>query len=124
MSDIEYEIKKMKYQIRILADTIDSDSHPMESLILSFDWDDGDLNKAHDIFEKYDHKVEAKEDDINWTAFEHDLREQFGIGYQEVKLIILAFYKNRQWTEVCYRYAKANQCMEFDGFIREYENEK
>ena len=85
------------------------------------DWDNDDLNKAHDIFEKYDKKIEVKEEDINWVKFEKELEEQFSISYQEVKLIILAFYKNRQWSEVCYQYAKENSCIELNGIVLEYE---
>lgn len=123
MDELRKEIEKLKYQIQLVGNTIDSDFYPVESLILSFDWDNDDLNKAHDIFEKYDKKIEAKENNINWTEFETELEKQFCISYQEVKVIILAFYKNRQWSEVCYQYAKANQCLEFDRFILEYERD-
>lgn len=123
MDDLVKEIKKLKYHIELIGNTIDGDIYPVESLIVSFDWNNNDLNKAHDIFEKYDKKIEAKEKNINWFAFEKELEEQFNINYQEVKLIILAFYKNRQWSEVCYQYAKENQCMEFDSFIMEYERD-
>lgn len=121
MEAIEQEIKKLKYQMGILISTIDSDKYPVESLILSLNWDDDDLNAAHDIFEKYDNKIEAKEENINWSAFEHELRDRFDLGYQTVKSIIIAFYKNHQWVEVCYQYAKAYTCMEFHSLIRDYE---
>lgn len=100
MDELKKEIEKLKYQMQLVGNMIDSDIYPIESLILSFDWDNDDLNKAHDIFEKYDKKIEVKEEDINWVKFEKELEEQFSISYQEVKLIILAFYKNRQWSEV------------------------
>lgn len=121
MEAIEQEIKKLKYQMGILISTIDSDKYPVESLILSLNWDDDDLNAAHDVFEKYDNKIEAKEENINWSAFEHELRDRFGLGYQTVKSIIIAFYKNHQWVEVCYQYAKAHTCAEFHSLIRDYE---
>jgi hypothetical protein len=121
MKHLEEEINKLKYQMSILVSTIDSDKYPVESLILSLNWNDDDLNAAHDIFEKYDKKLEAKEKEINWSAFEHELRDRFNIGYQTVKSIILAFYKNHQWVEVCYQYAKAFTCLEFHSLIRDYE---
>lgn len=121
MDELKKEIEKLKYQMQLVGNMIDSDIYPIESLILSFYWDNDDLNKAHDIFEKYDKKIEAKEEDINWVKFEKELEEQFSISYQEVKLIILAFYKNRQWSEVCYQYAKENSCIEFNGIVLEYE---
>lgn len=121
MQNVEQEINKLKYQIDILASTVDYEKYPVESLILSLNWDDDDLNSAHDIFEKYDKKLEAKESDINWTAFEHELRDKLNIGYQTVKSIINAFYKNHQWIEVCYQYAKNYTCVEFHRLIRDYE---
>ena len=121
MDELKKEIEKLKYQMQLVGNMIDSDIYPIESLILSFDWDNDDLNKAHDIFEKYDKKIEVKEEDINWVKFEKELEEQFSISYQEVKLIILAFYKNRQWSEVCYQYAKENSYIELNGIVLEYE---
>jgi len=121
MNNIEQEIEKLKYQINILSSTVDSDKYPVESLILSLNWNDNDLNDAHDIFETYDKKLENKEEDINWKEFEDKLRDRFNIGYQTVKLIIIAFYKNHQWVEVCYQYAKAFTCVEFHSIIRDYE---
>lgn len=102
--DFSDEIEKIKYQLRIVGQTINYESHPVEALILSMDWAEGDIDRAHDIFEKYDKKIEKKEK-INWHEFEHELKDAFGIGYQTVKSIILAFYNNHQWTNVCYGYA-------------------
>jgi hypothetical protein len=121
MKYLEQEINKLKYQMRILISTVDSDKYPVESLILSLNWDDDDLDAAHDIFEKYDNKIEAKEENISWSMFENDLKNRFNLGYQSVKSIIIAFYKNDQWVEVCYQYAKAYTCAEFHSLIRDYE---
>lgn len=104
LEDIVKDLKKLKYQVRVLGSAVDYDSHPIEALIMSMDWDEGDIDRAHDIFEKYDRKLEAKED-INWSDFEEELKGAFGIGYQVVKSIVLAFYENHQWTDVCYGYA-------------------
>ena len=121
MEEFEKRIEKLEYQISLLISTMDSEKYPVESMILYLNWNDTDLNKAHDIFEKYDNKLENKEEDINWTAFEHELRETFDIGYQTVKTIIISFYKNRQWSGVCYYYAKSHECMEFHSLIRDFE---
>ncbi len=121
MEHLEQEISKLKYQMSILISIVDSDKYPVESLILSMNWNDDDLNDAHDIFEKYDKKLETKEEDINWSAFEQELTSRFNISYQTVKIIIIAFYKNHQWVDVCYQYAKAYTCVEFHSLIRDYE---
>ncbi|MEJ1364540.1 MAG: hypothetical protein RPU42_05495 [Candidatus Sedimenticola sp. (ex Thyasira tokunagai)] len=114
------EIDKIKFHIKMLGEAIDSREYPIASLVISMDWDGDDLNRAHDVFEKYDNMLEAKED-INWRAFEMELRNTFDIGYQTVKSIVLAFYRNHQWTEVCSLYAKAYECLEFHEITRSKE---
>lgn len=104
IDDLSKDIMKMKYHIRLLGEAIDYKQHPVEALILSMDWDESQIDRAHDIFEEYDNKINNKEP-INWHEFEHALRDEFGIGYQTVKSIILAFYNNHQWTGVCKGYA-------------------
>ena len=116
MSDID----KIKFHIQMIAESIDSREYPIASLVISMDWDGDDLNRAHDVFEKYDNMLENKEE-VNWTRFEMELRETFGIGYQTVKSIILAFYRNHQWTEVCTLYANSHMCMEFHEIARDNE---
>jgi len=104
LEELTAELEKLKYQVRTIADTIDYQAHPVEALILSMDWNEGDIEHAHDIFEKYDNKLHAGES-INWHEFEMELKNEFNIDYQTVKSIILAFFKNHQWTEVCHGYA-------------------
>ena len=114
---IQKQIDKLKYQLRLLGEAIDHREYPVPALVLALDWDDEDLNKAHDIFEKYDNKMEAGEE-INWRSFEMELRDAFDIGYQTVKTIILAFFDNGQWQDVCTAYAKAFECVEFHRITR------
>lgn len=102
--DIMRELEKLKYHIKTLSRTIDSERFPVESLVLEMDWDETQLDRAHDIFEEYSNKIETKEQ-ITWHNFEMALRDEFNIGYQTVKSIVLAFYKNDQWVDVCKGYA-------------------
>lgn len=117
---LQGELERLKYHVRILGETIDSQQYPVESLILSMNWNEQDLNDAHDIFERYDEKINNGEE-INWKEFEMELRNHFGIGYQTVKMIILAFYRNHQWTQVCHGYAMSFEPMapvEFHSITR------
>jgi hypothetical protein len=114
---VQKQLDKLRYQLRLLGETIDHREYPIPALVLELDWDDCDLNRAHDIFEKYDTKLEASEE-INWRAFEMELRDTFGIGYQTVKSIVLAFFDNSQWQSVCTAYAKAFECVEFHRITR------
>ncbi|MCH7974847.1 MAG: DUF1878 family protein [Bacteroidetes bacterium] len=122
MDEFLEEINKIKYHLRLLADTLYDENYPIESLVIELDWSREDLDAAHNIFEEYDKKVE-KEEKINWTEFEFRIRDKFGIGYQTVKLIILAFYKNHQWTNVCKGYAKEHDVIEFKEINSISDNE-
>ncbi|WP_064528478.1 hypothetical protein [Escherichia sp. B1147] len=104
LTEISKEIEKLKYHINILGDIINYHNHPVESLTISMDWDEKNINHTHDIFEKYDEKLSNNER-LNWYDFENDLKNELDIEYQMVKQVILAFYKNHQWTDVCYQYA-------------------
>lgn len=118
--ELKKDIEKMKFQIELLSQPLTLEEHPIAVLVNSLDWDRDSLNKAHDIFETYDNMLEHRES-INWAQFEKDFNEQLKINYQELKIIILAFYHNSQWVSVCIEYAKNQPCMEFDHILR---NEK
>lgn len=104
IDELAESLEKLKYHVHILGNTIDYQAYPIESLILSMDWGERDIDRAHDIFEKYDNKLISKEN-IHWGEFEGELKDEFNISYQTVKSIVIAFFKNHQWTNVCYEYA-------------------
>ncbi len=74
------------------------------------------MNRAHDIFEKYDKALEAS-GAFNGSALEHELRNAFNIGYQEVKGIVCTFWDKGQWQSVCRKYAEQHQCGEFHRIL-------
>jgi len=110
------EIDKIKYHIQLLSEALDPRDHPTASLVISNDWTRSDLDAAHDIFERYDAKLE-KDNAVNWHEFEHDFQDRFGIGYQGLKSIVLAFFRNGQWTTVGTAYAINNPCIEFSELV-------
>jgi len=122
MDALQNQIDKIKYQLKTIGVTIDNKQYPIESLVIQLDWDENDLTLANDIFEKYDKMLEAYED-VNWTEFEFNFRDQFGIGYQTVKSIILAFYRNLQWRDVCKGYAEEHDVTEFREILHPINNE-
>lgn len=117
MTDIEREIEKLKFHISLIGETIDHRSNPIPALVIGMNWNAKDLDEAHDIFDKYENLIESKEE-VNWYTFEHELKDKFNIDYQTVKRIVLAFYRNHQWTEVCRLYAHKYECMEFHEITR------
>ena len=110
------EIEKIKYHIQLLSEALNPSDQPIASLVISNDWIRADLDAAHDIFEQYDKALEL-DNSINWHNFEHAFLDRFGITYQGLKSIVLAFFRNGQWTDVCKAYALKNQCIEFSEII-------
>lgn len=99
-------VDKLTYHVSILGDTIDYDKHPVEALIISMNWSRADITKAHDIFERWEQRLE-KGGSMSTGEFERDFQQELGISYQGLKSVILAFYRNHQWTNVCEAYVDA-----------------
>lgn len=112
LEDLKKAVEKLQYQVKLLGESLDFETNPIAALIIELDWNEEDLSNANDIFEKYDKKLENGEK-VNWKEFEFELRDRFKLGYQAVKLVILAFFYNDQWTDICENYACENECMEF-----------
>lgn len=106
MAEMEEIIEKLVYHVSLLGETIDYEKHPVEALILSMNWGRADIEKAHDIFERWDKRLENGEA-MSTTEFELDFNRELGISYRGLKSVILAFYKNYQWTNVCEAYVDA-----------------
>ncbi|MEZ6056239.1 MAG: hypothetical protein R3C01_06000 [Planctomycetaceae bacterium] len=113
---IENEIQKLKYHVKLLAESLPLDTDSYASLAIERDWDSADISRAHDIFEKYD-KAMAASGSLDGSGLEHELRDTFGIGYQEVKGIVCTFWNSGQWRSVCRSYADQHQCAEFHGIL-------
>jgi hypothetical protein len=117
--DVEHEIAKLKYHVKLLGDAVDWHEHPIAAMVVALDWSEDDLDKAQDIFDKYDRQVEAGGPT---GFFERELRDTFGIGYQTVKQIVLGFYHNSQFLDICCAYAKEQRVSEFREILRDCEN--
>ena len=110
------ELEKCKYHISLIKETIDSESHPIPSLVIEMDWTEDDLDAAHGIFERY--RVRQNEGSVSSYGLERALRNKFDIGANTAKSIILAFFRARKCVDVCTEYAKANPCAEFDEILK------
>lgn len=103
-NSIEDRLAKLEFQVRLLAESLNPEESPIASLVIGFNWSESELDAAHDIFEKFDGLLTSKEK-INWHEFESDFKSRLGMSYQAVKSVVLAFYENRQWEDVCRSYA-------------------
>ena len=79
-----------------------------------------DFEKIKEIFEMYNKKVLEKED-INWGSLEKDLKTKFGYNYQTTKMIIVKYFQQGLYKDLCYQYAKYNDTVEMKQIIKEYE---
>lgn len=84
----------------------------MEKLKKEMGWNDAVEASIRGVFENYSVKI-SKGEKINWTGFEHELRNKLTIGYQIVKQIVLAFFRNNEYLEVCKGYAAQHDVLEF-----------
>jgi hypothetical protein len=107
--DIIKRLDRLEYQVSILGQAIDYDRFPIEALIMSMGWDRGDIDKVHDVFERWDSRLE-KGESINHFEFEKDFEKAVGVTYQGLKSVLTAFWENHQWTNVCEAYVDS-----FDG---------
>ena len=112
MDDLKNQVERFRFQLLLLAESLDSYTHPIQVLVIKLDWGEKELNLAHDIFEKYNRHLEAGEK-VSWIAFEGEFRDQLNISYQGLKSVTLAFYRNGQWRNVCEAYARDHDVAEF-----------
>lgn len=84
----------------------------MERLKKEMGWNDSTEASIREIFEKYSAMISNGEN-ISWVAFEHELRDKLTIGYQIVKQIVVSFFRNQEYLDVCRGYAAQHDVLEF-----------
>ena len=88
------ELDKLRYHIRLIGEALSSlildgaDIKSQTPLVIERNWTEDDLNKAHDIFDAH-----YNDGEIDLSGFEAELKQTFGISYQTVKSIVLAFFR-------------------------------
>lgn len=111
--DVEAELAKLRYHVQMLANTIDFRENPIEHLVVAMNWSEQDLDDALDLFEKYDLAFTTS-GALQGGLLERELKERFEITYQTVKDIVLAFWRNGNFPDVCVEYARQHRVAEFD----------
>jgi hypothetical protein len=95
---------------------LSSDANPLESLIIDLDWDEDDFETVQRIFKEYDGRIREKTEPV-LLGFGARIRERFGIDHQDLKQIILAFWRCNLWKNVCEEYARQSQVVEFHEIL-------
>lgn len=106
IESIVARLEKLEFHVKLLAESMNHTENPIASLVVDFDWSPQDLDCAHDIFEVFETKIHQNEK-ITWHDLEKEFQEKLNVSYQGLKSVILAFFRNGQWTEVCYAYASS-----------------
>ena len=115
------ELDKLRYHIRLIDEALSSlildldgaDIKSQTSLVRERNWTEDDLKKVHDIFDAH-----YNDGEIELSGFEAELKQTFGISYQTVKTIVLAFFRDGYWVDLCTQYAKEHDCVEFHEITR------
>ena len=82
-----------------------------------------DLEDANIIFAKYNSLLDS-DIEVSWYQFEQEIRAKFNIGYQTMRNIVLEFYRDNQWTELCIKYTQASKRMRGSMYWMERINEQ
>ena len=107
ITELEKKIEKLQLHLSMLNSSFSLyEDNPIASLVISYDWSSDDLDRAHDIFEKYSNKI-YKGEEFSHYELEADFLSEFGLTYQAVKSIVNAFFRNNQWVDVCVEFVKS-----------------
>jgi len=77
-------------------------------------------NTVNGLFDKYEQK-RLNGEEVDYVSLENELKDTLNIGYQKIKPIINDKFKEGLYTEICYGYAKAFPCIEFNQLIKRYK---
>ncbi|MCV6608682.1 MAG: hypothetical protein OIF32_10745 [Campylobacterales bacterium] len=114
--ELKNELLKIKYHIRLLNKSIDREEYPLEALIVDMNWTENQFKACNKIFQKYDALV-TKNGEVNSENFEFELKDQFDISKEKIRMVVNAFYKKDMWVGICFRYAEENQHPDFDDIF-------
>ncbi len=122
--NLKAEIDKLKFHVSLLGEGLYREK-PTASLVIQMDWSEDDLNDAHDIFEEAFNLLDQGKEPV-FEHFEKKLKDRFKINYQGIKPIVLAFYENDQWIDVCEWYVMAHTSVpsEFSRIAENINNHK
>src|SRR5690606_7777755 len=124
MADVEVELTKLRYHIKLLADIVDHREYPTEWLIESQNWSEEEFDQLENLFEKYENRLESGGTlQMGDTSFERELKETFGLTFHSIKTIVKAFWRDDKWIDVCRAYAKEQNTSDFKFILEGIKDE-
>ena len=107
LQQLKDQLEKMKFHINLIGETINYEKYPIPSLVIDLNWSSNDLNIAYNIFEDFEKRINHGETSLLHIDMQVEFEEKLNVNYQELKLVVLSFFYNNQFTEVCIEYAKS-----------------
>lgn len=106
IDELVKRIEKLEFHTKLLNESLHTSESPMASLAIAFGWSKSEFDVVFEIFGKFDQQLSNNEE-INWSGFEREFDEKLHISCQDLKSIILAFYRNERYVNVCYAYVSS-----------------
>ena len=122
------DTEKIRHHIELIVNAISDlrreqnftrDSWAFDAFAIRQNWGvfDPRSRATDDILEEYD-KLLATGEPVGWGAFERELRDKVGLAdYTVIKQLIIAVWKSGRLRRICFEYAKANSCVEFNEIL-------
>lgn len=99
---INKQLEKLKFQVKMLSDSVDYDKHPIGGVIVSMDFDQDQFDTLHNIFEKYNNMIITEQCTYQYlSTFEYELKTALDIDEEKLSNVIFSFHQNYQWTSIC-----------------------
>ncbi|WP_417453889.1 hypothetical protein [Kiloniella sp.] len=105
--NIDDEIEKLKFQVEMLGQAVDFEKFPITSLVFEFGWNKDQLDAVYNCFEEAENLLDDDSDSFNHAWFEQLFHKSVGVGYQGLKAIVLSFYREQRYMNVCVAYVKS-----------------
>lgn len=101
------KIEKIKYHISTLKDSVNFIS--IDGLAVKLDFSNAQFDRLFEICDEFDRKIE-NDKIFNLAEFEKILKDELGIGYQTIKMIIDDFAKYEHFEYLAYAYMLSTKC--------------
>lgn len=113
------EIAKIKYHISILKDSVNFKS--IDGLAVELNLSQQGFDRLLEICDEFERRIDD-EQIFNVEEFESVLRNEFHIGYHEIKFIIAEFIERNRFTHLAYTYEFTNRSGARDYIKAKYNN--
>ncbi len=117
LRELRDQNERLRYQIKLLGAMVYA-RNPIAALVIERDWGEEHLRTAYRIFGDYASKT-AGPKGVNWSRFEMDLCNDLGLRQQDIKSIVLAFFRHGEYVGLCRKYAMTKRSPAYREILAE-----